>query len=374
MSGGEQELELAARAFGGAAAYLHAEPHGSGHIHQTWVASYGSPEAPRRRLLQRLNTAVFPDPEGLMQNLRRVCDHIQQKLRASRIGDPERRSLRLVPTRSGAWLHADSRGGRWRAFDFIEGTHSVDRVAGPEQAFLAARAFGEFAAQLSDLPGPRLADTIPHFHDLDRRLEAFERSVREDRHGRCARAEREAQRLRLALEGLEGQLSAARFAALPRRIAHHDCKLNNLLLDTRSGEAICVIDLDTVMEGSLLSDFGGLVRTATCRAAEDEADPARIDVEMDLFEALARGYLEATRGLLSAEERDLLYAAGTFHTLLDATRFLTDHLEGDVYYQIQHEGQNLDRARAQLRLAERMLERSGEMAATIERLVRVRPD
>jgi len=359
-----------ARAFAGAAPYLDAERHGSGHIHQTWVARYGQPAAPQRRLLQRLNTVVFSDPEGLMQNLRRVTRHIQDKLQASGISDRQRRSLRLVPTRSGAWLHADSQGGSWRAFDFVEGSHSVDKVAGPEQALLAARAFGEFAVQLADLPGPRLCDTIPHFHDLDLRLDAFERGVREDRHGHSARTEREAQRLRVALEGLAGQLSAARFAALPRRIAHHDCKLNNLLLDTRSGEALCVIDLDTVMEGSLLSDFGGLVRTASCRAAEDERDQDRIDVDMELFEAIARGYLDATRDLLSAEERDVLHAAGTFHTLLDATRFLTDHLEGDVYYQIQREGQNLDRARAQLRLAERMLERSGEMAATIERLFR----
>jgi Ser/Thr protein kinase RdoA (MazF antagonist) len=276
----------------------------------------------------------------------------------------------VVPTRTGSALHADREGGAWRAFDFVEGTRSVDAVESPDQAFEAARAFGGFAAQLADLPGPRLHDSIPHFHDLPRRVAALERGLEEDSRGRARSVDQETHSLRVALGVLEGRLPHSVFAGLPRRIAHHDCKLNNLLLDARSGEALCVIDLDTVMEGSLLSDFGGLVRTATCRAAEDERDLDQIDFDQGLFEALAAGYLEGTSGLLVAEERGALHAAGTLLTLLDATRFLTDHLQGDVYFRIQREGQNLDRARAQLRLAERMLERCDEMAALVDGLPR----
>jgi hypothetical protein len=369
---GESErgaLEGVAAAFAPGEPLLDATRHGSGHIHETWVACSGAASAPRRRLLQRLNTAIFPAPEALMANLVRVTEHLRAKLRP---GDAERRCLRPLRSAAGGWLHADADGGLWRAFAFVEDARSVDSVEGPAQGLEAARAFGAFAAQLADLPGPPLHETIPHFHDLGRRVAAFEAALRSDACGRAGAVREEARALRHALAALERVLPAARLAALPRRVAHHDCKLNNLLLDVRTGEALCVIDLDTVMPGTLLSDFGGLVRTATCRAAEDERELEKIHFDLELFEALARGYLAGTGGLLGEPERGALASAGALLTLLDATRFLTDHLAGDVYFRVHREGHNLDRARAQLRLAERMLERERDAAAVVERLARPR--
>lgn len=364
-------LEAAVSAFAPGEPLLGAERHGSGHIHETWIARSGTAGAARRRLLQRLNTVVFPEPGLLMENLVRVTAHLREKLRSGG-GDPGRRCLCPLRTASGGWLFADEDGGLWRAFEFVEDARSLDAVEGPRQALEAARAFGAFAAQLADLPGPPLRETIPRFHDLGRRVAAFETALRADARGRAGALREEVRGLRHALASLERALPAARLAALPRRIAHHDCKLNNLLLDARSGEALCVIDLDTVMPGTLLSDFGSLVRTATCRAAEDERELEKIDFDLELFEALARGYLAGAGELLGEAERDALACAGALLTLLDASRFLTDHLAGDVYFRVHREGQNLDRARAQLRLAERMLEREREAAAVVERLARGR--
>jgi hypothetical protein len=364
-------LEGAASAFAPGEPLLDVTRHGSGHIHETWIARAAAAGAARRLLLQRLNTAVFPDPGALMENLVRVTAHLREKLRSRGI-DVQRRCPCPLRTGAGGWIHADPDGGLWRAFAFVENARSADTVEGPLQAFEAARAFGAFAAQLSDLPGPPLRETIPHFHDLGRRVSAFDAALRADACGRAGAVGEEVRSLRRALAALERALPARRLAALPRRIAHHDCKLNNLLLDARTGEALCVIDLDTVMPGTLLSDFGGLVRTATCRAAEDERELEKIDVDLELFEALARGYLAGAGALLGEAERDALASAGALLTLLDATRFLTDHLSGDVYFRVHREGHNLDRARAQLRLAERMLEREPEAAALVARLARGR--
>ena len=368
--GGEASgLDQVSAAFCAEGSFLGAERHGSGHIHETWVARRTAQGEPVSLLLQRLNTGIFADPDGLMQNLRRVTLHLREKNAARKSPDARRRCLELLATRAGAALHRDPRGGVWRAFRFVEDTRSAETVEDPGQAFDAARAFGAFAADLADLPGPPLLDTIPRFHDLGRRVADFEAVVRDDPAGRGRDTRPEVEGLRRALEALEHELPAAQVAALPRRIAHHDCKLNNLLLDVRSGEALCVIDLDTVMHGTLLSDFGGLVRTATSRAPEDERDLARVDFDLELFEALSRGYAAGTAGLLDTAELRALPASGALLTLLDALRFLTDHLAGDVYFRVHRPGHNLDRARAQLRLAERMLERADEARRVFERAI-----
>ena len=202
---------------------------------------------------------------------------------------------------------------------------------------------------------------------LFRRVEAFEAALRSDACGRALAAGIEVEELRRRIADLQRELAALEVAALPRRVVHHDCKLNNLLFDRVSGEALCVIDLDTVMEGNLLSDFGELVRTASCRAAEDERDLARVQFDLALFEALARGYLAGFGRLLTEHERRALPVAGRLFSLMNAARFLTDHLTGDVYFRIRREGHNLDRARAQLRLAERMLEHAGRAQEIVER-------
>jgi Ser/Thr protein kinase RdoA (MazF antagonist) len=362
-----ERLRAVGAAFAIEGSYQGAERHGSGHIHRTFVARYAAEGGPVRLLHQRLNTQVFRDPEALMQNLVRVTSHLRQKLRERGLPEPERRCLQLVAARDGRSFHVDAAGGVWRTFWFVEGTRGFDAIQSPAQAFEAARAFGAFAAMLADLPRPPLHATIPHFHDLGRRVEAFETTVRSDAWGRAAAVGIEVEALRRRVAGLERELAALEVAALPHRVVHHDCKLNNLLFDRERGEALCVIDLDTVMEGNLLSDFGELVRTGTCRAPEDERDLARVHFDLALFEALARGYLAGIGSLLTEHERRALPVAGRLFSLMNAMRFLTDHLTGDVYFRIRREGHNLDRARAQLRLAERMLEHADQVREIVER-------
>jgi len=345
---GDERLSAVGAAFAIEGSYQGGERHGSGHIHRTFLVRYAAPGGPVCFLHQWLNTQVFRDPEALMENLVRVTRHLREKLQERGLPDPERRCLQLVAARDGRSFHVDTAGGVWRTFRFPEGTRGFDAIESPAQAFEAARAFGAFAAMLADLPPPPLHATIPHFHDLGQRVEDFEAALRSDACGRAVAA------------GVE-------IEALRRRVVHHDCKLNNLLFDRESGEALCVIDLDTVMEGNLLSDFGELVRTGTCRAPEDERDLARVHFDLALFEALARGYLAGIGSLLSEHERRALPVAGRLFSLMNAMRFLTDHLTGDVYFRIRREGHNLDRARAQLRLAERMLEHADQAREIVER-------
>lgn len=362
----EERLRAVGAAFAIEGSYREGQRHGSGHIHRTFLVRYAAPGGPVRFLHQRLNTQVFRDPEALMNNLVRVTRHLREKLREREVPDPERRFLQLVPARDGSSCHVDAEGGVWRTFAFQEGTRGFDAVESPAQAFEAARAFGSFAEMLADLPPPPLHDTIPHFHDLGRRVEAFEAVVRSDARGRAAGAGAEVEALRRRLDELRRDLAALDVATLPRRVVHHDCKLNNLLFDRVSGEALCVIDLDTVMQGTLLSDFGELVRTGSCRAAEDERDLARVRFDLELFEGLARGYLAGAARLLTEHERRALPVAGRLFSLMNAARFLTDHLAGDVYFRIRRDGHNLDRARAQLRLAEQMLEHAEHVQDIVE--------
>jgi len=207
-----------------------------------------------------------------------------------------------------------------------------------------------------DLPQPPLAVTIPDFHDLGKRFEQLQEAVRANPHGRAAAVAAEIESASRWYDHLERALAETAFSSLPRRVVHNDCKLNNLLLDADSGEGLCVIDLDTVMDGTLLCDFGELVRSGASHAAEDEPNLAAIRFDLELFTALAEGYLAGTGGFLTSEELHALPLAGPTLTLENAVRFLADHLAGDGYFRIHHAGQNLDRARAQFRLAEQMLD------------------
>ncbi len=348
-------VEAIGAAFGIPGKLVRAEAHGSGHIHETFIARYLHQGTETRFVHQRLNTGIFRDPAGLMENVARITGHLREKLEQRGVASPERRCLTLVPARDGRPCHVDNDGGVWRTFGFIEGSRTLDVLERREQAFEVARAFGAFAEMLADLPPPPLRITIPDFHDLGRRFSALDSAARADANGRTATAQAEIDRARRCYEQVRGELDGLG-GALPRRVFHHDCKVNNVLLDAGSGEALCVIDLDTSMPGTVLSDFGELVRSGTCRSPEDTRDLAAMRLEPALFEALARGYLEGAGSLLGDAERHALPVAGAVLTLMNAIRFLTDHLEGDSYFRIQRPGHNLDRARAQLRLLELLLE------------------
>ena len=343
--------------------------YGNGHIHDTYLVTCSAafapgapaPNAVRRFILQRVNRNVFHEPIAVMQNIERVTAHLAAL--AANEADGERRALALIPTVFGHTWYGDSDGEIWRAFRFVERTHTVEIASSPAQAFEAARAFGRFQGKLATLPLPPLHETIPDFHNTPKRFEALQRVIEQDRLNRVVLAQPEIG-FAMAREGVTGILIDA---DMPARIVHNDTKLNNVLFDETTGEGICVIDLDTVMPGLALNDFGDLVRTAAATAAEDERDLSQVTLHLPLFEALVRGYLEGTGDLLTHEECQLLPEAGMMMTLEQGIRFLTDYLNGDRYFKAHRDGQNLDRCRTQFRLVESMETQTREMRRILAR-------
>jgi len=335
--------------------FVSAEPYGSGHINDTYCARFHQAGAPVRYILQRINHNIFKQPAALMQNVERVTAHLAAKVAGQ--PDATRRVLTLIPARGGRNWHVDADGNHWRAYLFIEKARTYDAVESTAQAFKAARAFGQFQQLLADLPAPRLHDTIPDFHHTPKRFAAFE----------AARAADVAKRAALARPEIEFALrhqalaSVLLDAKLPERVTHNDTKFNNVMLDDATGEGICVIDLDTVMPGLALYDFGDMVRTTTSPAKEDEKDLAKVTMQFPMFEALVRGYLETADGFLTPDEKRLLPVAGKLITFEIGLRFLTDFLAGDVYFKVHRDGHNLDRCRTQFKLVESIQQQEAEM-------------
>lgn len=333
-----------------------------GHIHDSYVVGAGG----LRYMLQRINGAIFRDPEGLMRNVVRVTEHTRRKLFERGECEIERRVLRVIEADDGRSLVRDEDGGWWRAYAFIERAVSREAVSGPADAHSAGRAFGAFQRLLADLGGDRLVETIPDFHNTPSRYSALERAVRTDaaeRAGRAAGLIEFAMGRRVSAGLLADLLSHGH---VPERVAHNDAKLDNVLLDADSGEALCVVDLDTVMPGLSLHDFGDMMRTMTCPAAEDERDLERVVVDPVLFEALADGYLSEAGAFLTPAERANLLNAGWVITLEQGVRFLTDHLNGDVYYKTRRPGHNFDRAAAQFALVASIEARRPELSKRID--------
>lgn len=341
--------------------FREANRYGSGHIHDTYSVSFDHDGIDERIILQRINTAIFKNPIAVMENIERVTDHLRSKVDSE--ADAERRVLQLVRTRGGAGWCVDATGHYWRAYRFIAGTHTDDTVTSRHEAFEAARAFGAFQRLLADVPGPRLHDSIPDFHNTPKRFAAFERAVNVDAAERCAIAGAE-----IAFAMSRGSTARALVDAdVPERVTHNDTKLNNVLLDDVTGEGICVIDLDTVMPGLAAYDFGDMVRTMTCAAAEDEPDLSQVVMDFSLFEAVLRGYLEGAKDFLTPPERDSLIVGAKVIVFEQGMRFLADFLSGDVYYKISRPGQNLDRCRTQFKL----LESIEQQEDTMTRLLRI---
>jgi hypothetical protein len=336
---------------------LELAPHGHGHINDTYLVTCN---APARYILQHINRNVFRNPGAVMQNIERVTAHLARQT----AGEPDggRRALRLIPTRDGRNWHVDAEGETWRAYPFIEKARTYETATSAGQAFQAALAFGRFQQQLADLPAPRLHDTIPDFHHTPKRFTALELAIAEDMAGRAAHARPEIE-FALARKSITNVLLDA---GLPERITHNDTKFNNVLLDDTTNEAVCVIDLDTVMPGLALYDFGDMVRTTTSPADEDERDLSKVTMQFSFFEALVRGYLEATGGFLTAAEKRYVAFSGKLITVELGIRFLSDYLAGDTYFKVHREGHNLDRCRTQFKLVESIERQEERMNRLVE--------
>lgn len=343
-----------------------AEPYGVGHINDTYLAVFAINGSSQRYILQRINHYVFQDPPGLMSNIEAVTSHLRQKI-SSTGGDPERETLTLIPTIDGnLFIHTDQ-GEYWRAYQFINNARTYEAIENLDHVYHAAAAFGNFQKLLSDYPSKNLIETIPDFHNTKKRFEAFSESVEKDvvNRGLCSMDEIEfvMQRVNdtsLLVEKLEN-------GELPERITHNDTKFNNVLIDNVTGTGVCVIDLDTVMPGLSLYDFGDAIRTLANPAAEDERDLSRVNFDLQIFDLYTHGYLDAVGNELTAQEKDHLAFSAILMTLECGMRFLTDHLQGDKYFKIHREDHNLDRCRTQFKLVADMETHFDEMQKIVEK-------
>lgn len=342
-----------------------AAPYGSGHINDTYCAVFDQAAMPVRYIVQRINSTIFKNPSAMMENIQRVTAHLAAQVAGE--SDCERHVLTLIPARNGQAWHVDADGEYWRVYRFIERARTYDAVESTDQAFQAARAFGRFQRLLGGLPAPRLHDTIPDFHHTPKRFFALQQAVALDVAGRAIHAKPEIE-FALAHESIAGVLLNA---GLPERVTHNDTKFNNVMLDDATGEGICVIDLDTVMPGLALYDFGDMVRTATSPAKEDELDLSRVTMQFPMFEALVRGYLGSAGSLLTRAEKDHLVFSGKVIAFEQGIRFLADYLAGDIYYKVHRDGHNLDRCRTQFKLLE-SIERQEERMDRLVRSIEVR--
>lgn len=340
-------------------------PLAGGHINDSYVVSAIGINGPASILLQRINGDVFPNPRHVMENMRRVVDHLMEKLARLDVADVLRRVPSLLRTTSGESEVVDEDGAFWRCMHFIEGARTYQVVDSPGTAEKAGAAFGQFQLLLGDLPQPALHETIPSFHDAPARLQILDDVRNSDCCHRAALARREIE-FAFDVQSRLGVLGDLRDAGgIPLRTVHNDAKISNVLFDAATGDALCVVDLDTVMPGLAVHDFGDMVRSMTSPAAEDEPDVSKVGVNLPLFEGVARGYLSVAGVFLSPLERSHLVAAAWLIAMEQGIRFLTDFLNGDRYYRTTRPHQNLDRCRTQFALAQSI----DENAASLKRII-----
>ena len=332
-------------------------PFGHGHINSTFKIET---DAGAEYVLQRINTYVFKDPVSLMNNAGAITDYIR-----ARVSDP-RLALHFLTTHDGQFYYEDETGEFWRMYDFVGG-FCLDTPEREEDFYQSALAFGRFQQLLSDFPAETLVETIPEFHNTIDRYRQFKESVEADHLGRLETCRADVEFL-LAREDKGSVLQNMRVAEkLPLRVTHNDTKLNNVLLDKKTRESLCVLDLDTVMPGLSAYDFGDSIRFGAATAAEDEADTAKMELDLHMFEVYTRGFLEAATNLTDEELEALPMGAYTM-TLEVATRFLKDYLDGDVYFKVAYPEHNLVRARSQIKLVADMEAKMAEMHAIVARV------
>lgn len=337
---------------------INIESYGNGHINDTYISNSES-----KYILQRINSSIFKNPEEVMENIVGVTEFLREKIIAAG-GDPDRETLTVINTNDGKSFYKTEDGNYFRMYKYIEDAFGYDTVEFPRQFYEAARAFGKFQNMLADYPAEKLHDTIPLFHDTKKRLADFEEAVANDAVGRRALVKDEIDFILARKADASVVLDAIAAGEVPIRVTHNDTKLNNVLLDAKTGEGVCVIDLDTVMPGSLLYDFGDALRFGASSGAEDEIYLDKIYFDLELFEAFTKGFIKEVGGVLTPKEIELLAFSAKLLTYECGMRFLGDYLNGDVYFKTHREHHNLDRARTQIKLVadiEKKLDRMNEI-------------
>lgn len=340
--------------------FIYSEVYGCGHINDTYAVYFKRDnEAPLRYILQRINTSIF-DADSLMKNIRLVTDYLKKKI-VEEGGDPDRNTLTIIPTKDGREYYRDDDGGCWRIYKFIEDTITYQSAADEVVSFNAGAAFGHFQKQLADFDAGTLSEVIPNFHNTTMRFEALKKSIDADVKNRAESAK---EAIAFALERekyCDVVTSKLGGTDIPLRVTHNDTKLNNILMDPETGKSVCIIDLDTVMPGSLLYDFGDSNRFGANTALEDETDLSKVTFSLPIFKAFTQGFLSEAGDSLTSEEKELLPFSCILMTYECGIRFLADYLDGDVYFKTSHDTHNLERARNQFKLIEDMESKLEEM-------------
>lgn len=337
-------------------------PYGNGHINDTYLVSDNP-----KYILQRINTSIFKQPERVMDNIAAVTEHLRVKIEQAG-GDPDRETLTLVKTHDGKNFYKADDDNCFRLYYFIDNAVSYDKVENPVQFYNAAKAFGRFQNMLSDFPAEKLFETIPEFHNTGRRFEALEAAVREDRCGRAIEVQPEIEFAFARRRDTSVITDAIKDGTVPLRVTHNDTKLNNVMLDSDTNEGVCVIDLDTVMPGSMLYDYGDALRFGASSAAEDERDLSLVWFDLGLYESFTKGFIEELLPSLTKREIELMPSSVKLMTYECGIRFLTDYLNGDTYFKIHREKHNIDRARTQLKLVADIEQKMDRMSAIVSRI------
>ena len=349
--------------------YVGSEELTSGNINSTYVLEYQDGGESRYYTLQQINTYVFRDPIGVMQNIALVTDHLKAAMQKSG-GDAHRQVLELVRTVNNDVVYQSRREGVWRAYTYISDALALDVVEHPQQMEEVGRAFGRFQSKLADFPADQLSETIQHFHHTTKRFYAFVHALDNDKAGRVREVEEEIEFFFDRRRMLGEIVRLLDQKVIPLRVTHNDTKSNNVLLDKDTGKALCVIDLDTVMPGSSLYDYGDGVRFGASTAKEDEEDTSIIALDMDKAKAFTKGFVNETAGILSDEELTRLPLGIKVLTGELAMRFLTDYLDGDLYFKVNSPKHNLIRARAQMALLRDVERREDELQEMVHQYVK----
>lgn len=349
--------------------FLESIPCGNGHINDTYRVAFEKDGEVSRYSLQHMNRAVFEDPVSLMNNILQVTAFLKEKIKAQG-GDPQRETLDFLCAEDGKPYFIDSYGEYWRAYHFIEDAYALEEISRPQDFYESAVAFGHFQKMLADFPADTLTETITGFHDTRSRFKAFQKAVEQDV---CHRAEDVAEEIRFVRERYNvacilGDMQAE--GKLPLRVTHNDTKSNNVLIDSATGKGLCVIDLDTVMPGLAVNDFGDSIRFGASTGTEDEKDLSRISCDMDLYDIYTKGFLEGCGDTLTNTEIESLPIGAKVMTYECGMRFLTDYLSGDTYFKIDYPTHNLDRARTQFKLVWDMEQKWEKMKEISEKYVR----
>ena len=337
-----------------------------GHINTTVLAAFQDGEKTEKFLVQRINTNVFKDQDALMKNIVNVTNFLRKKIRAAG-GDPERETLHFLKTTDGG-LYFDDESGCWRIYRYIDNSYTYNMIDSTEVFQNAGESFGKFQKLLNDYPSETLLETIPDFHNTPKRIENLENSVKADPVSRAAGVQKEID-FALQRKNKAGiALTLCEMGEIPLRVTHNDTKLNNILFDADSHKGLCVIDLDTIMPGLSLYDFGDAIRFGAKTAEEDEADLSKVSVSLPLYEAFTRGYLSSCAAALTRAEVDSLAFSAFLMTYECGVRFLTDYIDGDVYFRTAYPEHNLVRARNQFKMVEEIEKNLDEMNKITKRI------